>query len=83
MKNDRMRNKYFLCIGEDTLESARPYRTKAAAMAAFADVARELSRYGQEIDATVHLAPNRDATVEYPDLLLSLGPRGGVRVERA
>lgn len=78
-----MSDKYFLRLGDDLLESARPYRTRAAAIAAYLDVARELARYGQGIDATVHLAPNRDATVEYPDLVLSLGPRGGVKVDRA
>lgn len=76
-----MRNKYFLRIGDDTLESARPYRTKAAALAAFADVALDLWRYGQRVTASIHMAPSLDDVVEYPDLVLNLGPRGGVRVE--
>ena len=78
-----MRRKYFLRIGDDTLESARPYRTKAAALAAFADVALDLWRYGQRVTASIHIAPTKEGTIEYPDFVLSLGPRGGVRVERA
>jgi hypothetical protein len=75
--------RYFLRLGSDDLEQARPYRTRAAAVAAYSYAARELARYGQELDASVHLAPSRSDLVEYPDLVLSLGPRGGVQVARA
>jgi hypothetical protein len=78
-----MRNKSFLRLGDDSLNRATAYRSRAAAVAAYRAVAVELDRYGQSIEATVHIAPNREAVDEYPDFLLSLGPRGGVRVDRA
>ena len=78
-----MRNKCFLRLGTDSLDRAIAYRSRAAAIAAFRAVAVELDRYGQRIEATIHIAPSRDLVDEYPDFLLSLGPRGGVRVDRA
>jgi hypothetical protein len=78
-----MRNLYFLRIGADYLEDSRAYQTKRGAVAAFGRVARDLARYGQTIDASIHIAPRAADTVEYPDFVLSLGPRGGVRVESA
>ena len=73
---------YYLRIGDDYLEGAERHRTKADAVAAFAEVAHDLARYGQTIEATIHIADNADEVVEYPDFVLSLGPRGGVRCER-
>jgi len=78
-----MSARYFLRMGSDDLDQACRYRTRADAVAAYGDAARELADYGQAIDASVHIAPTRAELVEYPDLVLSLGPRGGVRVERA
>lgn len=75
-----MSARYFLRLGSDDLDQARRYRTRADAVAAFGAVARELARYGQGLDASVHLAASRAELDEYPDLVLSLGPRGGVRV---
>lgn len=78
-----MSARYFLRLGSDDLDQARRYRTRADAVAAYGYAARELAEYGQDLAASVHLAPTRAELVEYPDLVLSLGPRGGVRVERA
>ena len=78
-----MKNLYFLRIGDDALEAARAYQTKAGAIAAYGRVARELWSYGQEIDATIHLAQRPADVAEYPDFVLSLGPRGGVNVSGA
>jgi hypothetical protein len=78
-----MRNKSFLRLGDDSLNRAIAYRSRAAAVAAYRAVAVELDRYGQSIEATIHLAPDRAAVDEYPDFALALGPRGGVRVDRA
>jgi hypothetical protein len=75
--------RYYLRIGDDDLGRARSYRTRADALAAFGHVARELARYGQDIGASVHLAASRAELAEYPDLVLSLGPRGGIQAERA
>ena len=78
-----MSARYFLRMGSDDLDQARRYRTRADAVAAYGYAARELAEYGQDLDASIHLAPTRAELVEYPDLVLSLGPRGGIRVERA
>jgi hypothetical protein len=78
-----MRNKSFLRLGDDSLDRAIAYRSRAAAVAAYRAVAVELDRYGQSIEATVHISSSREAIDEYPDFVLALGPRGGVRVDRA
>lgn len=57
------------------------HRTKGDAVADFECVARYLDRFEQRITASIHIAHKRDEIVEYPDFVLSLGPRGGVRVE--
>jgi hypothetical protein len=78
-----MRNQFFLRLGDDSLNRAIAYRSRAAAVAAYRAVASELDRYGQRIEATVHITPSRETIDEYPDFVLALGPRGGVRVDRA
>jgi hypothetical protein len=78
-----MRNKSFLRLGDDSLNRAIAYRSRAAAVAAYRAVAVELDQYGQSIEATIHLAPDRASVDDYPDFALALGPRGGVRVDRA
>ena len=77
----RRKPRVFLRMGSDYLEDAKPYRSKRDAVEAYAETMRELSRFGQHIEATLHYATSRDDLAEYPDFLLSPGPRGGVRVE--
>lgn len=68
----------------ETLDEAKGYQSKWAAVDAFEKTARELDRYGQKIEASLHLqGDGPDEYDEYPDYVLSLGPRGGLRVERA
>ena len=76
---------YWVCIGTDHISDKRirAFETKAGAVFHYRHVAQELAEVGQTIDGTIHVAQRRDALVEYPDFILSLGPRGGVRVERA
>lgn len=74
---------YFLRIDNDYLEDAKAFQTRQGAIRRFSIVARELAQYGQECVASIHIAPTRDTLVEYPEWVLSLGPRGGVRIERA
>ena len=74
---------YYLRVGSDDLDAAERHRTKADALAAYAEVARELARYDQRIEATVHIAEQRRLVCDYPDFVLSLGPRGGVCCEAA
>ena len=73
----------YLRIGDDYLEDAKRFLSVRAACDHFRSVANELDSYGQRIEATIHVAPDRYCVAEYPDFVLSLGPRGGLRVERA
>ena len=74
---------YYLCIGGDSLEESERCDTLRDAILTYREVANELGSYGQRIDATVHKAPKRSEIDEYPDYVLSVGPRGGIRCERA
>ena len=74
---------YYLRMGNDCLDEAERHATLRDAVAAFREVANELGRYGQRIEASVHIAAKRSECDEYPDYVLSVGPRGGVRCERA
>lgn len=71
---------WFLRMGDDPLEGATQHNTKADAISEYASAAHELARYGQAIEATLHRGPD---PAEYPDFVLSLGPRGGIRCEPA
>ena len=80
--------RYYLTLGaplDGGLDSAPWYYTKQDAISAFADYAREGMRTGLDETPTgaIHAAPSRDTLTDYPDWILSIGPRGGVRVDRA
>ncbi|PRZ56368.1 hypothetical protein BX589_10118 [Paraburkholderia fungorum] len=75
--------KTFLRYESDTLEEAKPFASKREAVEAFEATARELIRFGQKIEASLHIAASIDELAEYPDFVLSLGPREGVRCEAA
>lgn len=72
----------FLVFGNEYLDDAKKFHSIAAAKEEYLSVARQLDRYGQRIDGRVHIARTRDEVVEYPDYVLSLGPHGGLKVER-
>lgn len=74
---------YYLRMGSDYLDAAMVFKSKVAALGEFHATARELDRYGQSIEASLHIADSRSDLQEYPDFVLSLGPRGGLRCERA
>ncbi len=76
------RNWFYLCFAGLDTEYER-HASKKDACAAFMEVAQELDGYGQTMTATLHIAPNRNEIAEYPDFVLSLGPRGGLKIERA
>lgn len=76
-------DKFYMRMGDDYLQDAKPYASKTAAINAFANTARELWRYGQKISASIHIAESLDDIAEYPDFILETGPRGGIRVESA
>ncbi|WP_396329416.1 hypothetical protein [Burkholderia anthina] len=75
---------YFLRMGGDYLDDAVKHTTKADAIASFRQTNEELDRFGNTpLDGSIHVASSKDDLAEYPDFVLSMGPRGGVRVERA
>lgn len=73
----------YLRMGNDPLEEAILFPSIAEACDEFLDTARELARYGQRIEASIHIADNFYEVAEYPDYVLALGPRGGLKKERA
>lgn len=80
-----MKNRYFLIFASDLITDVKDsdgYDTKAAACRAYMRTAEELDRYGQQIEASLHIAPSVADIVEYPHFVLSLGPRGGLVCER-
>ena len=74
--------KAYLRVGDDYLEQAKAYSSKRAACVAFRREAEELAEYDQTLEASIHYANSKAELVEYPDFVLSLGPRGGLKVER-
>jgi len=69
---------YVLVIGDDTPSLCDSLKT---AKAYFREVAEELAQYEQRIEASVHCG-GWDTYQEYPDYVLSLGPKGGLICER-
>lgn len=61
----------------------RQFDSLKEAKAQFLHDAEELARYGQVYEATAHLATSVEQIQEYPDYTLSLGPRGGLKCEKA
>lgn len=72
----------YLRFAEEYLEDSKRFESKKAAIDYFAYTARELARYDQKIAATLHVGKSLDEIAEYPDFVLSLGPRGGIVCER-
>ena len=79
-------SRVYIRFDNQYLEDAELCDSIAEAKRYFADTARDLGRYGQEVTASLHLYDRRVTDgkhcQEYPDFILSVGPRGGVRVER-
>lgn len=75
--------KAYLRYPDVHLQHAQVFRSVAATCRAFKRTADELGRFGQTIEASIHIAKNRSELVEYPDYVLSVGPRGGLKKERA
>lgn len=71
----------FLRMGDDYLEDATRCHSIRDAIEEYREVAEELNGYEQKIEASIHIAKTMDEVAEYPDYVLSLGPRGGVKVE--
>ena len=72
----------YLRYQDQSMDEAKGYQSKGAAINAFEKTARELARYGQAMAATLHIGGKEELS-EYPDFVLSLGPRGGLRCTNA
>lgn len=72
----------YLCFAGDYLSDSKRFESKKAAIDHFTDTARELARFDQKIEASLHIGKSLDEISEYPDFVLSLGPRGGIVCER-
>lgn len=73
----------YLRIGDDAPDAGAFHRSIGDAVAEFEECARELDGYGQRIEASIHFVDAKgDEPDEYPDRVLSLGPRGGIKMER-
>lgn len=67
-----MANCWHIRIGTDTIEQAETFASKEECIEKFAGVARQLARFGQEIEASVHFARCKFEADEYPDFVLKL-----------
>ncbi len=72
----------YLLSSDDRLEDAVRYDSKKWAVKAFKADAEELALYNQRHEASLHYANSKAELQEYPDFVLSLGPRGGVKCEK-
>ena len=73
-----------LRFASDRLDEAEPYASKTSAVAAYRRVVDECINYGSTPpEASLHYANSNEELREYPDFVLSMGPRGGVKIERA
>lgn len=72
----------FLRVGNDSVEEATRCPSIKYAIAEYRVEAEELARYDQRLDASIHIARSMAEVAEYPDYVLSLGPKGGVIVGR-
>lgn len=84
----------FLRIGNDYLEDAEECFSIEEAVDEYRAYAEDVLRFEDTCaDAAIHIPDNAKASVaarpdprdrlgEYPDYVLSIGPRGGVRKER-
>ena len=75
-------NCYLQYAGEYPDQAIRCHSISRA-VAHFTETAHELYRFEQRITASIHIAESRDEIAEYPDYVLSVGPNGGIRKERA
>ena len=73
--------KCYLRVGADYLDEAIKCPSIKFAIGEFQAIAQELDNYGQRIEASIHIANKRSEIAEYPDYVISLGPRGGVKKE--
>jgi hypothetical protein len=67
----------------DAPDAGKIYATVGGATRAFEATMRSLERFGQSVEASLHIADHDGEFHDYPDYVLTRGPRGGVRKEKA
>lgn len=75
----------FCYFATDDLALAVRFCSRAAAVDNYRALLADHLRYGEPHNApqaSLHFAATRAEINEYPDYVLSCGPRGGVRIER-
>lgn len=78
-----MKQACYLRLGSDKLARAKFYDTVFEACHEYGRDARQLARYGQQLDATLHFVDVRgDEPAEYPDRILTLTRGGNVKQEK-
>ncbi len=75
--------KCFLRYAHEYLEDSIPFNSISDAKFDFENTAKELDRYGQHIEASIHIAKDVESLNEYPEFVLTLTPRGAIRCDRA
>lgn len=73
----------YLRVGGEALEVAVAHPSITRAVASYQRTMESLHALGQDVTASIHVAPTRAAVAEYPDYILSRGPRGGVVKKKA
>lgn len=74
--------KCFLVIAGCRGAVFEPFDTIGDAKRDFVDAATQLAGFGQTLRASLHIAKTVEAVSDYPDYVLSLGPRGALRCDR-
>ena len=78
---------FFLVLASDHISDRKRvmvFDTKRDAVSHYRSVADDFLRFSDVApEATIHVAPSYAEAVEYPDFVLSIGPRGGTQVEAA
>ena len=69
----------YLRYESDYLADAKTHASIESACSEFLKTAKDLDRYGQRIESSIHIAGAKEELNEHPDYVLSLGPRGGLR----
>jgi hypothetical protein len=72
----------FLLYADTKYPEYEEYDSLGDAKEAFFEAATSVGRYGQNLEASLHIAESEDFIHEYPDYILSLTPRGALSCER-
>ncbi len=74
--------KCYLCYAGTLYPEFEPHPSLKTAKASFFESAMDLERYGQNSEASLHIAKSEEFIHEYPDYVLSLTKRGALKCVR-